>query len=135
MTTFYFFIFYNIPLNIFQIQIKFLCSTICVNQLVLCVAFYFFRGQFTSVIFKGLTSALISAPPCLPTLTHASKYHFQKIEVDRPFSTWQKWGVLEFTNGLSLGVYINAKFAINLLYSYKKNLAIKSLCIFYKPRL
>ena len=33
------------------------------------------------------------------------------------------------------GVYINAKFAINLHYSYKKNLGIKSLCIFYKPRI
>ena len=34
-----------------------------------------------------------------------------------------------------LGVYINAKFAINSHCSYKKNLAIKSLCIFYKPRI
>ena len=34
-----------------------------------------------------------------------------------------------------MGVYINAKFAINLHYSYKKNFAIKSLCIFYKPRI
>ena len=33
------------------------------------------------------------------------------------------------------GVYINAKFAINSHCSYKKNLAIKSLCIFYKPRI
>ena len=33
------------------------------------------------------------------------------------------------------GVYINAKFAINLHHSYKKNLAIKSLCIFYKETL
>ena len=32
------------------------------------------------------------------------------------------------------GVYINEKFAINLHYSYKKNLAIQWLCIFYKPR-
>ena len=32
-------------------------------------------------------------------------------------------------------VYINAKFAINSLYSYKKTLAIKSLCIFHKPRI
>ena len=87
MTTFFvIFIFYNMLFNIFQIQIKFLCSAICVNQLVLYVAFYFFRGQFTSVIFKGL----ISVPPLLPTLTHASKYHFHKIELERPFSTWQK---------------------------------------------
>lgn len=86
-----FFLFFTILLlNIFQIQIKFLCSTICVNQLVLCVAFYFFRGQFTGVIFTELTSALISAPPLLPTLTCASRYHFHKIELDRPFSTWQK---------------------------------------------
>ena len=34
-----------------------------------------------------------------------------------------------------MGVYINAKFAINSHCSYKKNLAIKSLCIFYKPRI
>ena len=33
------------------------------------------------------------------------------------------------------GVYINAKFAINSHCSYKKNLARKSLCIFYKPRI
>ena len=33
------------------------------------------------------------------------------------------------------GVYINAKFAINSHCSYKKNLAVKSLCIFYKPRI
>ena len=41
------------------------------------------------------------------------------------------WG----TSGNYVGVYINAKFAINSHCSYKKNLAIKSLCIFYKPRI
>ena len=36
---------------------------------------------------------------------------------------------------VKMGVYINAKFAINSHCSCKKNLAIKSLCIFYKPRI
>ena len=40
----------------------------------------------------------------------------------------------DFADLVLRGVYINAKFAINLHYSYKQNLAIKSLCIFYKPR-
>ena len=44
-------------------------------------------------------TALTATPPLLPTLTHASKYHFHKIELDR-LSTWQKWGVLEFRNGV-----------------------------------
>ena len=35
------------------------------------------------------------------------------------------------TRALPTGVYINAKFAINSHCSYKKTLAIKSLCIFY----
>ena len=36
--------------------------------------------------------------------------------------------------GCTVGVHINAKFAINLLHSYKKHSAIKSLCIFFQPR-
>ena len=39
----------------------------------------------------------------------------------------------QYRNTVKEGVYINAKFAKNLLYSYKKHLTIKSLCIFYKP--
>ena len=38
------------------------------------------------------STALITATPLLPTLTHASKYHFHKIELDR-FSTWQGSGL------------------------------------------
>ena len=42
--------FFNVLLNIFQIRIKFLWSTTYVDLLVLCVAFYFFHGQFASEI-------------------------------------------------------------------------------------
>ena len=46
MSTFFF----NVLLNIFQIRIKFLWSTMYVDLLVLCVAVYFFRGQFACEI-------------------------------------------------------------------------------------
>ena len=53
--------FFNVLLNIFQIQIKFVWSTMYVNLLGLCVAIYFFRGQFTSVIYSvSSTSAFIA---------------------------------------------------------------------------
>ena len=42
---------------------------------------------------------------------------------------------LESLKSTRSGVYISAKFAINSHCSYKKNLAIKSLCIFYKLRI
>ena len=42
--------FFNVLLNIFQIGIKFLWSTTYVDLLVLCVAVYFFHGQFASEI-------------------------------------------------------------------------------------
>ena len=34
------------------------------------------------------STAVTTAPPLLPTLTHARKYHFHNIEIDG-FSTWQ----------------------------------------------
>ena len=45
----------------------------------------------------------------------------------------QIWCLTKVRTRPAGGVDINAKFAINLHYSYKKNLAIKSLCVFYKP--
>ena len=42
--------FFNVLLNIFQIRIKLLWSTTYVDLLVLCVAVYFFHGQFASEI-------------------------------------------------------------------------------------
>ena len=57
MSTFFF----NVLLNIFQIRIKFLWSTMYVDLLVLCVAVYFFRGQFASEIsLKGLDPTLFA---------------------------------------------------------------------------
>ena len=52
--------FFNVLLNIFQIRIKFLWSTTYVDLLVLCVAVYFFHGQFASEIsFKEARSDAI----------------------------------------------------------------------------
>ena len=57
MSTFLF----NVLLYIFQIRIKFLWSTMYVDLLVLCVAVYFFRGQFASEIsLKGLDPTLFA---------------------------------------------------------------------------
>ena len=53
--------FFNVLLNIFQIRIKFLWSTTYVDLLVLCVAVYFFHGQFASEISsKGLDPTLFA---------------------------------------------------------------------------
>ena len=53
--------FFNVLLYVFQIRIKFLWSTMYVYLLVLCVAVYFFRGQFTSEIsLKGLDPTLFA---------------------------------------------------------------------------
>ena len=52
--------FFNVLLNIFQIQIKFLWSTMYVNLLVLCVAVYFFRGHEPVLSLKGLDPTLFA---------------------------------------------------------------------------
>ena len=52
--------FFNVLLNIFQIQIKFLWSTMYVNLLVLCVAVYFFHGHEPVLSLKGLDPTLFA---------------------------------------------------------------------------
>ena len=48
--------FFNVLLNVFQIQISLINHVRYSAWIVLYVAVYFFRGQFTSVVLKGARS-------------------------------------------------------------------------------
>ena len=45
-------------------------------------------GSRNRATYVGGETRLLWSPPLLPTLTHARKYHFHKIEIDG-FSTWE----------------------------------------------